>query len=183
MNDLFITPKAQTLIARLVRSKWVIRPLIDHLDHSTWVISTNAFGVKKRSFIVPRPLYAHRPSPNRPLGFWRNTNRSLFGCMSRNERVQLIGAEQQAGQMRDCIIRAHTPIRCHDIVFNQFRQHTPDVHNHFGCFVHKTHTMWRPLGFVKSPNLADQSLGLRLFCLQLEASCLQWSFFTYSWQF
>ena len=25
--------------------------------------------------------------------------------------------------------------------------------------------------------------GMRLLCLQLEASCLQWSFFTYSWPF
>ena len=57
------------LIARLARSKWVIRPLIAHLDDSRWVISTGAFGVKKRSFIVPRPLYANRPLPNRPLGF------------------------------------------------------------------------------------------------------------------
>ena len=26
-------------------------------------------------------------------------------------------------------------------------------------------------------------IRMRLFCLQFEASCLQWSFFTYSWQF
>ena len=67
----FFTPKAHLLIARLAQSKWVIRALIAHLDDSRWVISTGAFGVKKRSFIVPRPLYAHRPSPNRPLGFRR----------------------------------------------------------------------------------------------------------------
>ena len=71
------SPKAHVLIACLARSKWVIRPLIDHLDDSRWVISTGAFGVKKRSFIVPRPLYAHRPSPNRPLGFWRNGNEGV----------------------------------------------------------------------------------------------------------
>ena len=47
MKALFFTPNAQVLIARLARSKWVIRPLIDHLDHSTYVISKGAFGVKK----------------------------------------------------------------------------------------------------------------------------------------
>ena len=43
----FLTPKAPVLIARLARSKWVIRPLIAHLDDSRWVISTGVVGVKK----------------------------------------------------------------------------------------------------------------------------------------
>ena len=47
MNDLFFTPKAPVLIARLAQNKRVIRPPIDHLDHSTSVISTCAFGVNK----------------------------------------------------------------------------------------------------------------------------------------
>ena len=33
--------------------------------------------------------------------------------------------------------------------------------------------------FAKSENINN---WMRLFCLQLEASCLQWSLFTYSWQ-
>ena len=76
-NDLFFTPKAPMLIARFARIRWVIRPLIDHVDNSTWVISTCTFGLKVRSLIVLRPLYARRPSPNRALGFWR-AKRSAF---------------------------------------------------------------------------------------------------------
>ena len=34
------------------------------------------------------------------------------------------------------------------------------------------------IGFVPGGNLKDS--WMRLFCLQLEASCLQWSFFTYN---
>ena len=50
INDLFFTPKEPVLIACLARSKWVIRPLIDHLDNSTWVISTGyLWGEKRRS--------------------------------------------------------------------------------------------------------------------------------------
>ena len=85
MNDLSSPPKAHLLIAGLAQSKWVIRALIAHLDDSRWVISTGAFGVKKRSFIVPRPLYAHRPSPNRPLGFRRFLEASESG-------IGLVGA-------------------------------------------------------------------------------------------
>ena len=52
INDLFFTPDARVLIARLARNKWVIRPLFDHLDNSTWVISTGAFGAKTRSLAI-----------------------------------------------------------------------------------------------------------------------------------
>ena len=70
MNDLFFTPKAPVPIARLARSKWVIRPLIDHLDKSTWVIGTGAFGWKKGRSLSRRALYTRRPSPHRSLGLF-----------------------------------------------------------------------------------------------------------------
>ena len=35
--------------------------------------------------------------------------------------------------------------------------------------------------FIGAPN-QKRLIRMRFFCLQLEASCLQWSFFTYSWQ-